>query len=123
MTATGEVVLNLRSAIAPARTITIDDVPYELYNLDHLSPNDEAVATALLARHQYLRNQLSITPDVAAGTELARKVHATLVDFLAKLTNAPKDVLTNLPTSAQADLLEAIELHAARDDGEPGDGI
>lgn len=110
--------LALSTEVAPAKKFTVDGEEFSLLGTDHLSPESEAEAMALFARHGILQRDLDITPNVHKGTEIAERLRKCRILILTKLTTIPADTADKLPLGAQVALLEAIqeEMESATDD-------
>lgn len=114
--------LNLTTAVSPPKTFTIDGVEYNLLGPDHLSPDQEAEAMALFARHALIQQQLDMTERLAEGEATAKRLRTCRILVLSKLTTIPKALVEKLPLSIQVTLLEAIHEQMARpEEADPDD--
>ena len=110
--------LALSTEVAPAKIFTVDKEEFSLLGTDHLSPDSEAEAMALFARHGILQRELDSTPNVSKGKEIAERLRKCRILILTKLTTIPTETADKLPLGAQVALLEAIqeEMESATDD-------
>src|SRR6187431_1252360 len=101
--------LELTTTVEPAKEFTIDEQPYKLYGLNHLSKKDETEALALFARHGILVNRLEMSPNVNKGKQIAEAVKSCRMQILTRLTNAPLDIVEKLPLGEQVKLFKAVQ--------------
>ena len=121
-----EPLLKLTTQIKPAEQVEIDGELYDLKGFEHLSPDEEAAATADFARFERLLRELARAGDERAGIRLARKMRDKRIDILTKLTTIPRDVAEQLPPSAQTELFKLVRTTsgtgAPEDEDEPDVG-
>ncbi len=101
--------LALSTRIKPARKFLVDGVEYEMWSMDHLSKEDEAMVMALFARHSIIGQELEMSPNVNAGVKSAQQLRTCRMSLLTKLTSLTHDVAAKLPIGQQALLLDALE--------------
>jgi hypothetical protein len=110
---TTENVLNLSTAIKPCKTFTVDGHQYEILTFAHLSGEQEAKVTAMIARHDRLNLSLETTGSDREADSVSRALRAKRVAILCALTTMPKNVATKLPMPAQAALMNAVQRELA----------
>lgn len=118
--------MQLSTTVAPAKTFTVDEVPYELLGMDHLSPEAEAYVMATFTRYGALAEKLETIDDVEKSTALALRMRTMRMDVLEKMTTCPRDVLEKIPMSGQVVMMNALrtELDATTgDEDEDGDDV
>lgn len=101
--------LELSTKVAPGRPIDLDGQRFEMLTMDHLSPDLEAEVMALFSRHATWGATLEVAPNKPAGEKAAKQLRTCRVLLLEKLTTIPRDLIDELPISAQAKLLDAIQ--------------
>ena len=87
-----EHLMQLSTAVAPAKTFTIDETPYELLGMDHLSPEAEANVMATFSRYGALAEKLEKVEDEDKGTKIALTMRDLRLNVLAKMTTCPRDM-------------------------------
>lgn len=103
-----EHLMQLSTKVAPAKTFTVDDAPYELLGMDHLSPEAEAYVTATFSRYGAIAEQLEKTTDEGNGTKMALEMRTLRLNVLGKMTTCPRDVLEQIPMSGQIQMMNAL---------------
>jgi hypothetical protein len=112
-----EISFALTSTVEPPKKFTLDGDVFELLGVNHLSPDAEAEAMALFARHTILAEEVDGTKNLSRGEEVAKQLRATRLRIIHKLTTIP-DTRT-IPLHVQVKLLEAVreEMALSDDDG------
>lgn len=105
----GGLLLQLTTEVAPAKQFTVDEEPYLLYGLNHLSKKDETEALALFARHAILVARLESSANVNKGKQLADEVKKCRLQILTRLTNLPQEIAEALPLGEQVKLFKAVQ--------------
>lgn len=98
--------LSLTTTIAPAQKFLLDEAEFEFLTLEHLGKEDEAYVTALFAQLERLQERLSIETKLESATNVAKRIKATRVSLLERLTSVPLEKLNAAPTPVQVRLLE-----------------
>lgn len=111
--------LSLSTALRPTKKFQVDGGEYEIFGIDHLSPDEEAEVMALFARYEALQDELSGQKNVTKGRGTAEQMRSTRVTILTKLTSLDRAKAGALKLSDQVKLLEVVqtELEADDDDG------
>lgn len=112
--------LSLSTSVRPAQKFTVDGNEYELYDMDHLTPEQESEVLALFARFANIAAELDATSNVLKGRELADRLRATRVSIIVVMTNVPKGTVEQLPLSQQALLVEAMQNDMEEEQGADG---
>lgn len=107
----------LTSKVEPPKKFTLDGDEFELLGVNHLTPDQEATAMALFARHGILSDEVDSTKNVLRGEELAKTLRATRLKIIHLLTTIPESRV--VPMHVQVKLLEAVrsEMEANEDEG------
>jgi hypothetical protein len=110
--------LAITTALKATQKFTVDGVEYQLFDMDHLSPDEEAEALALFSRFGILAQGLDATANVKKGVELAKRMRVCREQVVARMTDLPADVIANIPLSQLSLIMEAMqnELEGAEDD-------
>lgn len=114
--------LSLTTVLKPPKKFLVDGDEYELLGVDHLSADDEADVMALFSRYGILQSDLEVQSEVRKGAETAKKMKATRLTILTKLTTLPLEVAKKLPLTQQVLLLEAVQAEVeaeGEEDDEP----
>ena len=109
-------ILNLSTTAEPAGTIGIDDQVYELLGFEHLSPEQEAKATAAFTRFQQCAVKLDRAQSDQAAEKLAADLRRRRIDVLCLLTTIPREVVEKIPMSGQVALFKAVRQESGQDD-------
>lgn len=113
-------ILSLSTSIEPAETFEVEDggemKTFELLGFEHLSPEQEAKATAAFTRFQQCAVRLDRAQSDAAAEKLAGELRKRRIDVLCLLTTMPREVAEKLPMSAQVQLFKAVREESGQDD-------
>lgn len=113
--------MQLSTTVAPAKTFTVDETPYELLGLDHLSPEAEAFVMGTFARYSALSEKLETVESEDKATKLALSLRTMRMNVLEKMTTCPREILEKLPISAQIQMMNALSAELSGDEEEDGD--
>lgn len=108
-------ILDLSTQVKPPSTFTVDEEEYQLLGLEHLSPEDEAKATAAFSRFAQILRKLDDAANDVDAAKLAKALRGRRVKLIAMLTTVPTDVADKLPISAQTKLFNAIRKETGLD--------
>jgi len=101
---------NISTAVTEPQKFRVDgETEYEMYSMDHLTPEQEADVVATLSRFFSLSEELGMAGSKEKAKPIAEKIRTTRILLLSKLTNVPRAELEKWPLSAQAELLEAVQ--------------
>lgn len=112
MTATKEEprspILEITTEEVPAKLFTIDGEEFELYSLDHLSPEQESSVTATYARSQRIVERLASAKNDQIAEKEAAKLRPLRVKLIGLMTSVPRDRANELHPRAQGKIMDAI---------------
>lgn len=112
-------ILSLSTEVEPAQKFEIDGTEYDLLGVEHLSPEQEASATAKFTRFMQIARTLDRTTNERQATNLAKQLRERRIELITLVTTVPKDVAESLPIRGQLQLFQAVS--TSLNGGEPED--
>lgn len=109
--------LSLTTAIKDTAKFTVDGAEFQLYDMDHLSPDEESRVLALFSRFSNIAAELDGITNVLKGKDLADRLRLTREAIIEAMTDMPKDLVGKLPLSQQALLVEAMQAEMEEQNG------
>jgi hypothetical protein len=116
-------ILTLSTTVEPAKKFAVDDEVYELLGMEHLSPEDEARATAAFSRFGQIARKLDRSTNDNEAKRLALALRGRRIELISMLTTIPREVAETLPLTAQIQLFNAIQEETGEELGDGGDGF
>lgn len=115
---------DLSTEVATPIIFTVDEAPYQLKQIVHLSKRDEARARWLFTREHLLMeriNALDPNKDEATGMTLSEELRKVRVDMILLMTTCPREVVEKIPFIGQLTILAHIggRLGAKPDEAKP----
>lgn len=111
-------ILSLTTTIEPAKTFEVDGEAFQLLGFEHLSPEEEARATAAFTRFAQLDTRLSNAKSDAEAQQFATQLRKRRIQLITMLTTLPTEIAEKLPISAQTELFKAVQAENAAVDGD-----
>jgi hypothetical protein len=100
---------DLTTEVEPAQTFTVDGDEYKLLGMQHLSPDQEAKATAVFTRFQQLVRRLDRSGSDSDAERISKQLRTRRLELITMMTTIPMDVAEKLPVTAQVKLFQAIQ--------------